>query len=593
LTTSRDLVSYYRERKNAFQNQSDKATDRIKTISWIRVALMATGVCLFYFSFAAVSLWVVIAIILILFFYCVHLHEELNYKRNLLQNLSTINQQEIDALGGNYDSFDDGVEFTDIHHAYALDLDIFGPGSLFQRFNRTCTEQGKDRLADMLSSPLPTADQILSRQEGIRELSERIDFVQKFQAIGRVAPERKEDQQQLLDWLQLPTAVYGKNRSKWLLVGFPLLALVTLANWASSGLWFPFFIVALAQWAVIGFHARRTRLFQDYIGNKRYYLEKFAAHFELLGKEHFKSELVKGLSHDSGEAHQAIRGLVARSRALDLRLNIFANFILNSIFLYDLQCVYRLEQWREQNRDRMKQWFNAIAETDAINSLATFAFNHPSFVLPELTENRVLHAEEMGHPLIQDGSRVCNDIAMDDHSSLWIVTGANMSGKSTFLRAVGVNVVLALVGSVVCAKRLVCPVIEIYTGMRNTDSIKDHQSYFYAELQRLHGIVKGLHEGRQFLILLDEILKGTNSTDKLAGSEALIAQLVSHQCFALVATHDVSLGAMEGRFAQIHNYHFEARIENDELYFDFVLRPGISIGKNATFLMRKMGIIPA
>src|SRR5690606_32419391 len=167
-----------------------------------------------------------------------------------------------------------------------------------------------------------------------------------------------------------------------------------------------------------------------------------------------------------------------------------------------------------------------------------------------------------GHPPLGAREGVCNDVAMDNESSLWIITGANMAGKSTFLRSVGVNVVLALTGSVVCAKRLVCPLVEIHSGMRNTDSIADHQSYFYAELFRLQGIVKRLAENRQLLILLDEILKGTNSTDKLAGSEQLVSQLVNYPCFTMVATHDVALGEMEKKHPAIRNYHFERSEEH-------------------------------
>lgn len=589
--SSSGLHDFYGDRKNYFERQHKALEARAYAISWIRVSLALITILLTYFAINLPVLWIAAVASLAGFGWFVREHSRLNYRKKLLKNLSSINGEEIKALGGDHSAFPDGAEFVSANHPYSVDLDIFGNGSVFQRFNRTCTEQGKDRLAAILSSPLLSIATITERQTAVMELRQLVDYRQEFQAIGMIAPGRRTDQHEILDWLKLPTFVYGRRDKKWMLTVFPLASLCFLIYWIVTGAVGPFIVAALAQWGIVGFHAKRTLMLQDYLGNKRYVFEKFAAHFELLEKQDFKSPLTRQLNHNSQEAKQEIRRLVSRARALDLRLNLIANLILNSLVLYDLQCVYRLEQWREQNSDRMADWFSTIAEADALNSLAAFAFNNPDFVLPEVTGERVLTGEQLGHPLLHANERVCNDVSMDEGSSLWIITGANMAGKSTFLRSVGVNVVLALTGSVVCAKRLVCPLMEVHSGMRNTDSITDHQSYFYAELHRLQGIVNRLNEKRNLLILLDEILKGTNSTDKLAGSEQLVSRLVNYPCFTMVATHDIALGEMETKHPSIRNYHFESRIENDELSFDYVLRPGMSTSKNATFLMRKMGII--
>jgi DNA mismatch repair ATPase MutS len=342
----------------------------------------------------------------------------------------------------------------------------------------------------------------------------------------------------------------------------------------------------------MGSHAKRITLLQNYIGSKRYLLEKFAQHFDLLSKENFESTLTIELNRESHEAKTELLLLASRSRALDLRLNLFATLLLNSTMLYDILCVYRLEQWREKNREHLGKWLKAIAEADALNSLASFAYNHPKFVTPEIFEDAELFAEDFGHPLIADENRICSNVEMDKNSNIWIVTGANMAGKSTFLRTVGVNVVLALTGSVVCASKMKCPIIEIYSGMRNTDSISENQSYFFAELLRLQGIIEKMKKGSKLFILLDEILKGTNSIDKLSGSQELVKQLTLYKCLAIIATHDVALGEMEKTYSSIKNFHFETFIEGDSLSFDYKLKSGVSTGKNATFLMRKMGIIP-
>lgn len=588
-----DLIKVYSERKTTYQEQAKKVQSDAISISWVRVAVVLLAILFFYFGLEHTLLLWVSAILIVLYMYLVSVHEKLNDQKSLFENLSSINDSEARALKGDHTSFHDGSEFIDAQHPYIVDLDIFGKGSVFQRINRTCTEPGKERLAGMLSSPLVSAETIHERQESIRELQSKIDFRQTFQAIGLRSTEKKEDQQQLLRWLKRENIVLGKSSYRLMLTGLPVLSAITLLFWIIQGVYAPFVGIALIQWAIIGVHAKKVTLFQDFIGNKRYLLQKYATHIELLNKETFAANSLKSLTAQSHEAHKEISSLASRSRALDLRLNLFANILFNSTILYDLQCVYRLEQWRDKNKDHLKQWLDAVHEADALNSLATFAFNHPDFIFPEVTNEPVVTGEELGHPLIPSSACVVNSISLGKPAPLWIVTGANMAGKSTFLRTVGVNVVLAMTGSVVYAKSLKCPIIDVYSGMRNTDSINENQSYFFAELLRLHNIVEQLKSGKPLLILLDEILKGTNSGDKLTGSRELVGQLVDLPCIGLIATHDLALGEMEKEFPEkVSNWHFETYILNDELSFDYKLKPGVSHSKNATFLMKKMGIIP-
>jgi hypothetical protein len=554
---------------------------------------MAGIIAMIYFSFQLSILWWLVLIMSVAYAYLLKRHEHLKHQVIRYENLVLINDWEIKAQNDDHSTFGDGSEYIDSHHPFSFDMDMFGVGSLFQRINRTSTETGKERLAGVLINPLKSRDAILMRQAAVNELRTKLDFRQQFHAIGLSSTEKKEDQKKILEWLQLRAFVWGKASYKWMLIIFPVASLITLLLWIVIGLSGPFVGVTLFQWAIIGRHAKQVTLFQNYIGNKRYLLEKFAEHFHLLEGEVFDGQLTKELREEAHEARQQILSLASRSRAIDLRLNLIASLLLNSTFLYDLVCVYRLEQWRETNRPRLEKWLQAIADTDAWNSLATFAFNHPGYCSPEISEQRELNAEALGHPLINHAHRVTNDIQMDGSSNLWIVTGANMAGKSTFLRAVGVNVILSLVGSVVCASRMVCPLIDVYSGMRNTDSINENQSYFYAELLRLHNMIEKLRNGTPLLILLDEILKGTNSIDKLNGSEELLKQLTTMPCMAIIATHDVALGEMANAFTQIKNFHFETTIKDGELFFDYKLRKGVSTGKNATFLMRKMGIIPS
>jgi DNA mismatch repair ATPase MutS len=276
---------------------------------------------------------------------------------------------------------------------------------------------------------------------------------------------------------------------------------------------------------------------------------------------------------------------------LNARLNFLTAVFVNSLFLYDLRCVYRLEKWKADNGSRLPKWLEAISQAEILSSVANFAYNHPHCQFPSIHQEYAIRAENIGHPLLDPEECITNSVTIGPAPSVLIITGANMAGKSTFLRSLGVNVVLALAGSPVYATSFRCPVIPLRSGMRTADSLKDHESYFYAELNRLKSIMDELREGQPLFILLDEILKGTNSTDKQKGSIALVRQLLEHPCLGIVATHDLALGALSEQHSSVHNFCFEASIENDQLSFDYKLKPGLAQNMNATFLMKKMGII--
>ncbi|HLT73157.1 MAG TPA: hypothetical protein VKZ75_10915, partial [Cyclobacteriaceae bacterium] len=240
MPSSNQLSGFYGDRKNDFDAQCKDIEGRIRVISWIRVSLALGVIILGYFAIKVAMLWILFAGALLAFAWFVREHGRLNNRRKLLQNLATINAHELKALDGDHSAFQDGVEFVDSHHPYTLDLDIFGSGSLFQRFNRTCTEQGKERLASILSNPLRSMTEIAERQKAVAELKSMVDYRQEFQAIGMIAPERKTDQQEILDWLKLPTFVFGKREKIWMLIAFPVVALCCLIYWIATGVAGPF-----------------------------------------------------------------------------------------------------------------------------------------------------------------------------------------------------------------------------------------------------------------------------------------------------------------------------------------------------------------
>lgn len=589
-----DLHAFYQSRKAAFEEQLLGVSRRIDLVSHARLltALLFIGAAYIGLTIHAI-LYAAVAMLL-LFVWLIRHHARLFEEKMHLQNLVKLNDAEARAARGDFSKFSTGAQYIDPHHPYTHDLDIFGDGSLFQAVNRCNTLSGEKLFAERLANPLTTPNEIRRHQEAIRDLTRRTDFRQHFQAAGMEAGEQPGDRIQLQAWLSQKPFLYPRKIYAVVLVGLPA---VTVASVLAA--WFiPVFktlaiFFAIVQWIIIGLHVRRVNLFHDYISRKKNILQKFAKLLDVLQAESFDTPLLNEIRGAAAEAGAKVRSLASLVSALDARLNSMTMLVMNSLLLYDLQCVYRLERWKALNGVRLNEWLQAVAETEVLCSLGTFAFNHPAYTDAVLHDDRVVDAVGMGHPLLPDDERVDNDIALGKPQRILIITGANMAGKSTFLRTLGTNIVLAQNGAPVCAKSFRCPVIPLLTGMRTADSLKDHQSYFYAELDRLKAMMDKLRTGQPALILLDEILKGTNSTDKQAGSLSLVKQLVQQPCLVIIATHDLALGDLEKIYpADVKNYSFEANIENDQLSFDYKLKKGTAQKMNATFLMKKMGIIP-
>jgi DNA mismatch repair ATPase MutS len=591
--TQKELVDFYRNRKSQFGGLLTTINKKINVVSNVRLAVALLFILITYFAFSNTTLFYVLPLIVVAFTYLVREHAALFRKKVRLENLVKIQTNELQAIDGDFTALDTGAEFIDSHHSFSHDLDIFGEGSLFQHINRCSTRGGKKSLANRLISEPRSIAEIQRNQEAIQELAGKNDFRHEIQAQGLEIEEQPDDPRQLQLWLDQPSFLYGKQLYRITLILFPIitLSLLAVAIFIDGTTLFVILAAAL-QWTFLGFHLKKVNAFHQYIGGKKNTLEKYAQILQCIRKENFSAPVLTELEKHAQEADHKVRQLASLVSALDARLNSMTNLVVNSLLLYDLQCVYRLEKWKKENAPRLSGWIETIHETEVLCSMGTFSFNHPAFAFPHVNGDRELTARSMGHPLLSDEERVVNDLRMDRQQSIMIITGANMAGKSTFLRSLGVNVVLALSGSPVCAAEFSCPLIDMRSGMRTADSLKDHQSYFYAELDRLKSIMDELREGKPLLILLDEILKGTNSTDKQKGSVALVKQLVDHACLVLIATHDLALGDLATVYpGRISNYCFEANIENDQLSFDYKLKPGMAQKMNATFLMKKMGII--
>jgi DNA mismatch repair ATPase MutS len=304
-------------------------------------------------------------------------------------------------------------------------------------------------------------------------------------------------------------------------------------------------------------------------------------------------ELKDSLFTDGTSASKAVKNLARIANAFDTRLNLLAGFLMNIFFLWDIRQSVRLERWQKKYKGQLSLWFDAIGEADTYISFSGYAYNNPDYVFPEIlgTDKLLIESTQLGHPLIHSGKRVCNDYRVDGWGNFTILTGANMAGKSTFLRTVGMNMILSGCGAPVCAQSMTLSPVDLVTSIHTIDSLANNESYFYAELKRLQMIIELLKDGHKIFIILDEILKGTNSRDKQSGSRALVRQLIQMKAAGIIATHDLSLGELEKKFPDhVKNLCFEINIEKEQLEYDYTLRKGIAENMNATILMERMGI---
>ncbi len=566
---------------------------------WYSAARLTAFVASAGFAVAAFAgsplLWWVSGVLFVLFLMLMVMHERLNNRIRFNKAIIEALQQETEAVNENYSAFDGAPEFLS-KAAFAADLDLFGEHSVFQALNRTASPGGSNELARWLLEGLTDAEAIRQRQEAVKELSGMYEWRIHFRAHGLLADEKEKASESLLSWLAMPPLFNGYLFSilLYLIPVISVASIVMVAAGAITGGVFLFFF--LLPVAITGMYTAKINRRHTLLSRKVDLFGKYAERFRMIEEGVFSSSRMRYFSESlhSG-AQSAGRGIHKLSRitaSLDARLNMIAGLLLNFLLLWDIRQMRRLETWQKNFGSLIPQWFEILENTEALSSLGAFSCSNPDFIYPQINpDGPVVCAESAGHPLIPEKQRVPNPACLEHRGEFNIITGANMAGKSTYLRTIGVNMVLALAGAPVCASRFSCRPVPVYTSLRTSDNLATNQSYFYAELLRLKELIDRLRNGEKFIILLDEILKGTNSADKQSGSRALVAQLTQMGASGFIATHDLELGRLADSFdGKIRNFSFEAEIEGDELRFDYTLKPGIARNLNATFLMKRMGI---
>jgi hypothetical protein len=590
-------MNIYQSNKEQFSKDLLSINKKYTTISFLRLLSIVIFIGALYFHLQQTqTVYIALEILsFATFILLMRYHAKLSTKRKLTEALIEINENEDQYLEHGSLHFANGAVFNDFQHPYAYDLDIFGDHSLFQNINRTATYVGKKTLANQLLSVLPN-DEILENQEAVAELSAKIGWRQEFFAYAKVTKDNKLSYDALLAWSKFPST----SLPKWTdIVSYimPVLFVATLVAYifTSNTIFLTYLTyIFIINLAILGTFLKRIQIEIANAEDIDKVISQYASLIEQIEKEDFKSkkliDLQESLKYKEVNASVHLHKLSGLFSNMDTIGNLVAASLFNGSFLFNLHVLKRLLAWKEEHASVLELWLNVIGEFEMLNSLGNLAYNNPAFVFPSLNNEGKIDFKNLSHPLLNSRSRVGNDASFHPQSFM-ILTGSNMSGKSTFLRSLGINMVLSGIGSVVCASEANVQPLPILVSMRLSDSLSDSESYFFAEIKRLKLIMDALEDKPAF-VLLDEILRGTNSDDKRNGTIEVVKKVIAKNAIGAIATHDIEVCLTTHEYPNIlTNKCFEVEILNNDLHFDYKLRDGICKNKSATFLMKKIGVI--
>jgi len=585
-------LTYYNQHLEIYKTKAEKLYKRMTALSMFRLLVFLVICFGIYFMFQQWQIVVAIGVIgIAIFLLLLSKYTDVKAQRNFNKALVKINEDEIKIASNDFYDRNEGLQFQDANHYYSLDIDLFGRGSFFQFINRTTINEAAYNLAEALKAN--DIKDIELRQNAIKELSSKPEWRQFYSATSSLVSV-ETPAKQIINWLQnyqsflpkiikwLPLVITALTIGLFVLTFFKLIDMSFIGYWLLVGL------------GITGIYVKKVNALSSNTDKVKDTFRQYASLLDLIENEQFTSELLqqkqKQIQSDNKKASTIFQEFSKALDALDNRNNIIGALFGNGYFLTDIKSTFRIEQWIGQHANKVADWFEVVSFFDAFNSLGNYAFNHPEFVFPEIDNNNsVINADGLGHPLLNKTKRVDSDLSIEKEQ-FFIVTGANMAGKSTFLRTVSLHIVMANVGLPICAKFSKYSPVKLITSMRTSDSLTDDSSYFFSELTRLKYIVDAI-EKEPYFIILDEILKGTNSTDKAIGSRKFVEKLVASNATGIIATHDLSLCEIEKELDEVKNYYFDAEIINDELHFDYTLKQGVCQNMNASFLLKKMNIV--
>ena len=591
-----EIESYYSNIITKYQGESDQLKKVIFWVGTIRLIIAIAAIVCAYILWGDTS--IVIASIIIFFVAFLALmkyHNRLFIKKSYCEQQITNAQNELKGINYDFSAFDGAPEKTDAEHSFSLDLDLFGKRSFFQSINRTVTSFGKDALANIFIHPFENKKDILDQQQAVEELKQKGKLLSHFRAIGQMS---EADSLNSKDFTaSFKRAPILKNSILWksMVYIMPLIhilfGLLVYFDMMAGGYYSIVYILTLGISFVPG---KKVMQIMETFNEKSKVLDTYSKLFKIIEDEDVQSDKLKNIQSQLkglANASYAINQLKSYHNNLTVSYTFPVLMLFNPYLLWNVKYAIKVEQWTEKYKSEIAQWFEAIAEFDMLVSMGIFAFNHPDYTYPQVADKFIFEGKALGHPMLHRDTCVRNDVNISKTPFFLVITGANMAGKSTYLRTIGINHTMACAGVPVCAESLTFYPCRLVTNLRTADSLADNESYFFAELKRLKMIIDRLQAGEELFIILDEILKGTNSEDKQKGSMALMKQLISLNGNGIIATHDLLLGNLEQEYPDnVKDYRFEADITNDQLTFSYKIREGVAQNMNACFLMKKMGI---
>lgn len=594
-------LKYYEEEISKNEDKIKDLNKIINIISIIRLGIVLAVIAAVYYFFKienVVLLILSIVIGLAIFLIVAIFHNKKIRDRKETKLIISINNKGIDRINGNFKKVEDkGEEFLDEKHPFTSDLDIFGRNSLFQMINSTKTKFGREKLSEIISlKEIPRKEEIVKRQEAIKELGEKVKWRQEIEVKSTLKKSGLKDINKLLEWANSER----KINSLFKIIPYFFIALTIISIVLVTIKILPItylILVFMINYLVVKVLTKDLSEVISLFDSHKKDIEAYSNILELIDKEDFKSELLISLKNKLRNNDTNVIKEMKRLKSLvDWLGDSSANgyyLILNVTLLSDIFILRNLEEWRNLNGDKLKEWLEVMGEIEALASISNLAFDFESWCYPKIYDEDILEVKDLAHPMLGEKA-VSNSFNLNSRNGVSrkvaLITGSNMSGKSTFLRTIGVNLLLSYIGAPVCAKEFSCSIFSIYTCMRTKDNLEESISSFYAEILRIKILIEAAKRGEKVFFLLDEIFKGTNSRDRHEGAMVLINQLVKNGAMGLVSTHDLELCDLEKTKEWIKNYNFQEYYEGNKIKFDYTLREGRSKTQNAVHLMKLAGI---
>lgn len=589
----------YLQQKTKLESEIKALKKLVNQYSFGRLILFGIDILLVYLFFnqGITALIIVVVLSLIGFMFLVKKQVKHQDKLKFLGTKKLLIENEIGIKSSKINIYNNGDNFSDPQHLYTDDLDVFGPYSLFESINRSSTNESQDILASFLKTN-STKIQIEERQIAIEELANKTEDSLNFRT--RLFDIDKSEIAAINFFFRdfLPNKLnFLNNKFPNILIQLtPIFSIgvLILAMIFNGILWNIFGLILLLSGVIYMFYKQKIDQIHEQIGKNVNGLAHYAENIKWIENEEWKSTLLiqLRLSIKKNELiSQEIFSLSKILNSLNSRLNPIVGIFLNLFFQWDLRTLKRLSKWETKNKTEIINAFGVLVNFEALISLSTFSFNNSNWIYPKISEQYCFKSEAIGHPLINENERVDNNFSLTENITVDVITGSNMAGKSTFLRTVGINMVLAYAGTKVCAKNMETSIFSLISYMRIKDSLANQTSTFKAEIDRLKMILDFTQTNQNSFVLIDEMLRGTNSKDKYLGSKVFIKKLMAQNTPGFIATHDLQIAELEKEYpTQLRNFHFDITIENQEMFFDYKIKNGECKTFNASILLKAIGI---